>query len=138
MAASIANGNGVNRQHGFTLLELVVVVTVMVVLATLVVPLFQNVLQQAKEAALKDTLFKMRDSIDKYTLDKEEAPQTLEDLVQAKYLREVPVDPITGRNDTWEVELEEQPTSRNGQRGIINVYSGAEGVSSSGKPYREF
>lgn len=126
------------RNRGFTLLELVIVVTVIVVLATLVVPLFQGMINQAKEATLKDTLFKLRDTIDKYTLDKEEAPQTLEDLVQAKYLREVPIDPITGRNDTWEVEMEEEPTSKNGRRGIKNVFSGAEGTASNGKPYREF
>ncbi len=125
-------------RKGFTLLELVIVVTVIVVLATLVVPLFQGITKQAKEATLKDTLFKMRDTIDKYTLDKEEAPQTLDDLVQARYLREIPIDPITGRNDTWEVEMEEEPTSKNGRRGIKNVYSGAEGTASNGKPYREF
>ncbi len=130
--------NGRMLREGFTLLELVIVVTVMVVLATLVVPLFQGITQQAKEATLKDTLFKMRDTIDKYTLDKEEAPQTLDDLVQAKYLREIPIDPITGRNDTWEVEMEEEPTSKNGRRGIKNIYSGAEGTASNGKPYREF
>jgi general secretion pathway protein G len=95
-------------------------------------------MKQAKETALKDTLFKMRDAIDKYTLDKEEAPPTLEDLVTAKYLREIPTDPITGSKDTWEVEMEEEAVSRKGTVGIKNVYSGAEGEATSGKTYKEF
>jgi general secretion pathway protein G len=125
-------------KSGFTLFELVIVVSVILVLATLVVPLFQGVLLQAKETTLKDTLYKMRDAIDKYTLDKEEAPQSLEDLVSAKYLREIPIDPITSKSDSWEVELEDEATSRSGKVGIRNVYSGAQGESTTGKPYREF
>jgi general secretion pathway protein G len=124
-------------ERGFTLLELIIVITVMVVLSTLVIPVFQTILQQAKETTLKDTLFKLRDGIDKYTLDKEEAPQSLEDLVKANYIREVPNDPITGKPD-WEVELEEEPVSRTGKRGIKNVFSAAEGASSSGVNYKDF
>jgi general secretion pathway protein G len=126
------------KNSGFTLFELVIVVSVILVLATLVVPLFQGVLLQAKETTLKDTLYKMRDAIDKYTLDKEEAPQSLEDLVSAKYLREIPIDPITSKNDSWEVELEDEAASRSGRVGIRNVYSGAQGESTTGRPYREF
>src|SRR5437762_3110216 len=125
-------------QGGFTLLELIIVMTILVILATLVVPIYHGILVQARETTLKDTLSKLRDSVDKYTLDKEEAPQTLDDLVKANYLREVPVDPITGKNDTWEVELEDEPVSKKGTRGIKNVYSGAPGNSSSGKPFKEF
>jgi general secretion pathway protein G len=125
-------------EQGFTLLELIIVITIMMVLTTLVVPIYQGMMKQAKETALKDTLFKLRDSIDKYTLDKEEAPPTLEDLVTARYLREIPIDPITGKNDTWEVEMEEEAVSRKGNVGIKNVYSGAEGTASNGKSYKEF
>jgi general secretion pathway protein G len=127
-----------SAEYGFTLLELIIVITILVILSTLVVPIYSGFVHQAKETTLKDTLFKMRDAIDKYTLDKEEAPETLEDLVKANYLREVPVDPITGKSDSWEVELEEEPVSRKGTRGIKNVYSGAPGESSSGKPYKDF
>jgi general secretion pathway protein G len=110
----------------------------MVVLATLVVPIYSGFVQQAKETTLKDTLFKMRDAIDKYTLDKEEAPETLEDLVKANYLRAVPIDPITGKSDSWEVEMEEEPVSRKGTRGIKNVFSGAPGNASNGQSYKDF
>jgi general secretion pathway protein G len=129
--------SGSRFERGFTLIELVIVITVLIVLSTLVLPIYTGILRQAKETTLKDTLFKMRDSIDKYTLDKEEAPKTLEDLVKANYLREIPIDPITGKSDTWEIEMEEEPVGRNGA-GIRNVFSGAEGESSSGKPFKEF
>jgi general secretion pathway protein G len=125
-------------ERGFTLLELVIVITILVILSTLVVPVYNGIIGQTKETTLKDTLFKLRDAIDKYTLDKEEAPPTLDDLVKANYLREVPIDPITGKNDTWEVELEEEAVSRKGNKGIKNVYSGAPGTSRDGRPYKEF
>src|ERR1044071_9263058 len=112
-----------SSERGFTLLELIIVITILVILSTLVVPIYSGFIQQSKETTLKDTLFKMRDAIDKYTLDKEEAPEALEDLVKANYLREVPIDPITGKSDGWEVELEEEPVSRKGTRGIKNVFS---------------
>lgn len=125
------------REGGFTLLELVIVVTVIVILATLVVPMFQTIVTNSKETILKDTLFKLRDSVDKYTLDKEEAPQSLDDLVKSNYIREVPPDPITGKPD-WEVELEDEPISKTGKRGIKNIYSAAEGTASTGTAYKDF
>lgn len=125
------------NKSGFTLIELVVVIAVILVLATLVVPIYQTTLRNAKEVTLKDILFKLRDSIDKYTLDKEEAPQSLEDLVKAKYIREVPIDPITGERD-WEIEQEDQPIARSGKKGIKNVYCGAPGTSTSGVLYKDF
>lgn len=125
------------NKSGFTLIELVVVISIILILATLVVPVFQTTVRNAKEVTLKDTLFKLRDSIDKYTLDKEEAPQSLEDLVKAQYIREVPVDPITN-DKSWDIELEDQPISRSGKKGIKNVFSSAEGVASNGVAYKDF
>lgn len=125
------------NKSGFTLIELVVVISIILILATLVVPVFQTTMRNAKEVTLKDTLFKLRDSIDKYTLDKEEAPQSLEDLVKAQYIREVPVDPITN-DKNWDIELEEQAVSRAGKKGIKNVFSAAEGVASNGVAYKDF
>jgi general secretion pathway protein G len=133
----LANKFNKNSKSGFTLIELVVVISIILILATLVVPVFQTTFRNAKEVTLKDTLFKLRDSVDKYTLDKEEAPQSLEDLVKAQYIREVPIDPITGQKD-WEIELEEQAISRKGKKGIKNVFSGAPGVASNGVPFKDF
>ncbi len=130
------NQNSKNKS-GFTLIELVVVISIILILATLVVPVFQTTMRNAKEVTLKDTLFKLRDSVDKYTLDKEEAPQSLDDLVKAQYIREVPIDPITGGKD-WEIEIEEQPVSRSGRKGIKNVFSGAPGLASTGVAYKDF
>ncbi|HNB69634.1 MAG TPA: prepilin-type N-terminal cleavage/methylation domain-containing protein [Acidobacteriota bacterium] len=124
--------------RGFTLLELAITISLMMILAAIAVPVYQSLVHRAKETVLHDTLFKLRDSIDKYTNHKEAAPATLQDLVTAKYLREVPIDPITGRNDTWTVKLEEEASSRDGKIGIRDVFSGAEGISSEGTPYAEW
>ncbi|MBI4851298.1 MAG: type II secretion system protein [Acidobacteria bacterium] len=133
----ISKLNQNSKNKGFTLIELVVVISIILVLATLVVPVFQTTMRNAKEVTLKDTLFKLRDSVDKYTLDKEEAPQSLDDLVKAQYIREIPTDPITGQKD-WQVEIEDQPVSRSGKKGIKNVFSNAEGISSNGVAYKDF
>lgn len=124
-------------QTGFTLIELVITITVMTILVTIAIPIFSTIMRNAKETTLKDTLYKLRDSVDKYTLDKEEAPQSLEDLVKANYIREVPVDPITGQKD-WEVEMEEEAVSREGKKGIKNVFCGAEGNASNGMAFKDF
>jgi general secretion pathway protein G len=125
------------KSSGFTLFELVIVMTIMLILAGISIPLYQTFTKTARDTALKDTLFKMRDAIDKYTVDKEEAPQSLDDLVKGNYLREVPTDPITRQQD-WEVELEEEPANPNGRRGIKNVYSAAQGTAVNGSNYRDF
>jgi general secretion pathway protein G len=122
---------------GFTLFELVIVITILLILAGISVPMYQTFMKTARDTALKDTLFKMRDAIDKYTVDKEEAPQSLEDLVMSNYLRVVPTDPITRQQD-WEVELEEEPANPNGRRGIKNIYSAASGNAVNGTAYRDF
>jgi general secretion pathway protein G len=122
---------------GFTLFELVIVITILLILAGISVPMYQTFMKTARDTALKDTLFKMRDAIDKYTVDKEEAPQSLEDLVMSNYLRAVPIDPITRQQD-WEVELEEEPANPNGRRGIKNIYSAASGNAVNGTAYRDF
>jgi general secretion pathway protein G len=122
---------------GFTLFELVIVITILLILAGISVPMYQTFMKTARDTALKDTLFKMRDAIDKYTVDKEEAPQSLEDFVMSNYLRAVPIDPITRQQD-WEVELEEEPANPNGRRGIKNIYSAASGNAVNGTAYRDF
>lgn len=116
-------------QRGFTLLELMIVVTIILILATVGAGRYQQSVLRAKETALKTDLKTMRSAIEQYTLDKEQAPQSLDDLVSAGYLREIPTDPITQRKD-WTVENSDVLLSpEQTATGIIDVHSAAEGNS---------
>ena len=125
------------NRWGFTLVELMVVLTVILILATMSMPLFQAAIVHAREAVLKDDLFTLRKLIDEYTMDKQSPPASLDDLVEAGYLRGgVPVDPFTGSNQTWRTDIADvpfnpsQPTS-----GIVDVHSGSDQTALDGTPY---
>ena len=123
-------------ESGFTLLELLIVMAVIALLASIAIPRYLQSLQRAKEAALKEDLHVMRGAIDSYTVDKEKAPQALDDLVQGGYLKSVPVDPMTNRNDTWMTgQSENMTTILETQGGIDDVHSGAQGLASDGTSY---
>lgn len=126
------------KQHGFTFLELLIVITIMAILASVAIPMFMTNINRARETRLQQDLFVMRDGIDKYTVDKEKAPQSLQDLVTSGYLRAVPEDPITRSTDTWRLEMETESLSKDVPPGIRNVKSGADGADSNGKPYSEY
>jgi general secretion pathway protein G len=127
-----------SRRSGFTLLELVIVLSIMSIVIAASAPIYQVVMLRAREAVLRDNLFKMRDAISRYTYDKNKAPGTLKDLETAKYFREIPIDPMTGSNDTWIVKLEEEAAVPTAEPGILDVASGAEGNSSEGTAYSEW
>jgi general secretion pathway protein G len=122
---------------GFTLLELMVVLTLILILASFAVPTYQRAIMRAREAVLREDLYTMRKLIDEYTLDKQYPPATLEDLVSAGYLRGgIPADPFTGSNETWQVVTEDVPLSPNqAVSGIVDVHSGSDGESMEGTPY---
>ena len=124
-------------ERGFTLLEMVMVMTIIVVLATVGVVSYQHIQLKAKEEVLKQDLKTMRKLIDEYQADKEMLPKTLEDLVTAGYMRDVPIDPITGAKD-WEEEQGEDTVSRDGGQGLVDVHSSAQGTASDGTPYSEY
>jgi general secretion pathway protein G len=131
-------------ESGFTLIELIIVVAIIGILATIAMPAMTNAPQRAREAVLKEDLFQMRSCIDQYLADYGEYPGSLEELVEAGYLRRIPVDPITESADTWTTELvdpetdaELQPNDSIGD-GIIDVFSGAEGVALDGSYYRDW
>jgi general secretion pathway protein G len=126
-----------SANRGFTLLELMVVITVLLILATMSMPIFQLAIVHAREAVLKDDLYTMRKLIDEYTLDKQHPPSTLDDLVEAGYLRGgIPVDPFTGSNETWQTDVEEVPTSPSQtSSGIVDVHSGSDGTALDGTAY---
>jgi len=113
------------------------VMTIIVILAAVGVASYQHIQLKAKETILEQNLDTMRKLIDQYAADKEQLPQSLEDLVQAGYMREVPIDPITGEAN-WTLETEEDTISRQGGQGIGNVRSSAEGTGSDGRAYSEY
>jgi len=129
---------GRSRQ-GFTLVELMIVMTIVPILVSIAVPLYQRSILRAKESVLKNNLFTMRTLIDEYTLDKQKAPLTLQDLVTEGYLREIPYDPITRSNETWRVIMEDSPASTSqSEPGIFDVRSGSEAVSLEGTRYSDW
>ena len=135
------------RQQGFTLLELIIVVAVIGILATIAMPRLLHAPERAREAVLKTNLRTLRESLDQYYADKGRFPSSLEVLVEDGYLRAMPQDPITRSTDTWVPEYEElspdeEPAEvdldEGGGPGIIDVHSGAEGDGSDGRPYSEW
>jgi len=127
------------RQNGFTLIELMIVMAIITILAAIGLAVYGNSVQSAKEATLREDLFRMRDAIDQYCADKNHYPASPDALVDEKYIRRVPVDPITKSADTWQTTLSEpEPGNPSAEPGIYNVKSGAEGTGLDGTPYSEW
>jgi len=127
------------RRRGFTLIEILIVMTIISILVSIAVPLYQKSITRARETVLRNNLFTIRTVIDEYTYDKKRAPQTLDDLVSEGYLRQIPIDPITGSNETWTIVMEDALTSVDQtEPGIYNVFSGSGDTSLEGTPYSEW
>jgi general secretion pathway protein G len=124
-------------QRGFTMLELMIVISIIVILAVIAMPQYQKSVTHAKETVLRDNLYQLRKAIDLYGADKGKLPQSLDDLAAAGYIRDIPIDPITGEKD-WVVEMGEDPTSLSGEQGVTNVHSASPDASTEGKPYNEW
>jgi general secretion pathway protein G len=127
----------IHRQDaGFTLIELIIVMAIIGILMMIAVPRFKGAVTQAKEAVLKEDLHVLRTAIDSYTMDKQKAPQSLDDLIQDGYLREVPVDPFTRSKDSWVTETSDSMHSLDQtEPGIDDVHSGSQDTGSDGQPY---
>jgi general secretion pathway protein G len=124
---------------GFTLVEMMIVMAIIVTLIAIAVPYYQKTLVRAKESLLKSNLFTMRQMIDEYSFDKQKAPQTLQDLVTDGYLREIPMDPMTNSNSTWKVIMEDPSQSvSQTEPGIWDVRSGSDKTSMEGTPYSDW
>lgn len=118
--------------QGFTIIELMIVVTIVGILATLAVPSYQAAIVKAKEGALRQDLFSLRDVIDQHRADKGKYPENMQSLISAGYLRRVPTDPITGSTSTWQ-EMVDQ-----GEGGMVDVFSGSDLVGTNGVPYNQW
>lgn len=121
--------------QGFTLIELMIVISIIIILIGMAAGMYGRSIQHAREAVLKKDLMTMREAIDSYTLDKQQAPQALEDLVQGGYLRQVPIDPITQQND-WVLHTSDTVlTPEQTGTGVDDVHAGTDAISSDGTPY---
>jgi len=128
-----------DQRAGFTLLELIVVMTLIGLLVGIALPAYKDATKRAREATLREDLVRMREAIDEYHTDKGEYPPALEDLVTAGYLRSLPQDPITGEDSTWQIEYAPWEMVDEGQiAGVFNIHSGAEGEGLDGTPYAEW
>jgi len=126
-----------NCSSGFTLLELMIVLAIIAILATLAVPMYTANIKRAKEAVLRTDLKTMRDAIESFTYDKQKAPQTLDDLVQAGYIKAVPKDPMTDRTDTWVPAQGDMYTTTDETQsgGIDDIHSGSQAIATDGTLY---
>ena len=122
------------RKAGFTLIELLVVMAIIATLLTIVAPRYMGSIDRSKETALKENLNTLRQSIDKYYGDNGQYPATLDAQVEKRYIRQLPVDPFTERNDSWQISA---PPDKE-QSGVYDVHSGAPGKASDGRPYAEW
>jgi general secretion pathway protein G len=133
MARSIEIGKcGARGTHGFTLLELMIVVSIIGILATLAVPSYQSSVVKAKEAALRQDLSTLRDVLDQHKADQGKYPLSLSALVGSGYLRGIPKDPFTGAMTTW------QEISDPVEGGVVDIFSGSEFVGTNGTPYNRW
>ncbi len=123
------------NRKGFTLIEIMVVMAIIVTILAVAVPFYTTSMVRAKESVLQSNLFTMRSVIDQYTYDREEPPQSLDDLVREGYLREIPYDPFTESRNSWKVINDSGPT---GEPGVYDVRSGSDRISLSGTPYSEW
>ena len=125
-------------ERGFTLLELMITMFIIIILLSVALPTYQKSVQQARETVLKENLFQIRRAIDQYTADKGKLPQSLDDLVTSEYLREKPMDPVTEKSEWTEITGEDTNSTEEGAQGLKNVKSTAEGEDDEGKRYEEY
>lgn len=138
-SGEVWRGRSCPPRRGYSFVEIIIVMTIISILVSIAVPLYQKSIIRTKESILRNNLFTIRQVLDEYTYDKQKAPQTLQDLVSEGYLRQVPVDPITGSNTTWREVMEDSVTSvSQTEPGLYDVKSGSDKISLEGTAYSEW
>jgi general secretion pathway protein G len=131
-------GQAMKRPRGFTFVELMVVITIIVILISMAIPIYNRSIIRAKESVLFNNLFTLRTVIDNYTYDKQKAPQSLQDLVSEGYLTKLPIDPMTGNNQSWRTIMEDASQSvSQSEPGIFDVKSGSDKMGLDGTAYSD-
>ena len=125
------------RTAGFTLLELMIVISIIIILASITLPQYQKTIMHTRETVLKDDLRKMRSLLDQFAADKGRLPQSLDEVVSEGYMREIPIDPFTGNKD-WALTTGEDPNSLEGSQGVTDVHSASAETSTEGTAYSEW
>jgi general secretion pathway protein G len=126
-------------QGGFTLIELMVVISLLVILASMGLVQYRHSIEHSQEAVLRDDLFKVRDAIDQYYADKNQYPDSLDTLVSSGYIRAVPKDPITKSESTWQTVMSEpDPSNPTAQPGVYDIKSGADGTALDGSKFSDW
>jgi general secretion pathway protein G len=139
MRINLSRSKNVKKFAGFTLIEMIIVIAIISILASIAAANYQHSVWRAREAVLRNDLFTMRSSIDQYTLDKQKAPQSLDDLVTAGYIKSVPKDPITNATNSWVTVQEDTLLAIDQtQPGIVDVHSGSSTVSTEGTTYNSW
>lgn len=123
--------------RGFTLLELMIVISIIIILAAITLPQYQKTIAATRESVLRYDLHRMRELIDQFAADKGRLPQSIDELVTEGYMREVPVDPFTNQKD-WSIATGEDPNSNEGESGMTDIHSSSGDISSEGTPYSEW
>lgn len=134
------SGSGASPlRRGFTLIEMMIVMAIIVILIAIAVPFYQKAIIRAKESVLRSNLSAIRSAIDEYGFDKQKAPQSLEDLVSAGYLHDIPQDPITQSRDTWKTIMEDtgQAVSQS-EPGLFDIHSGSDKIGLDGTRYSDW
>lgn len=137
MVRNILTGKRYANERGFSLLELMIAMFILIILLSVAIPTYQRSVQHARETVLKENLWQLRKAVDQFSADKARLPKSIDELVEARYLRDRPIDPITEKNEWNEVQGED-PNSPDAEQGMVDVKSLSEDTDSNGVAYSDY